>query len=240
MPLSSPTPELLRSLGKMLRGLSALFWGLPVALIASVQSQTFPGGQGLSALIPCTANGLLFFGLMQLAHFQPQERIWREALDRAKVLAIINTWLSPFLYFRVRLPHIPHYDIAVDVLYLSSLLFLYNYNLVLFRLTFMLPDENLRKDAKMLARWNRAILGIAALISLAYLTMLRSGLTPSFFHFPLQVMEMNRWWMAVVPLLMPVAMMMTLTWKVKELVIDGVFNSGFWIQEKSSQTERRR
>ncbi len=240
MPLSPPTPELLRSLGKMLRGLSALFWGLPVALIASVQSQTFPGGQGLSALIPCTANGLLFFGLMQLAHFQPQERIWREALDRAKVLAIINTWLSPFLYFRVRLPHIPHYTIAVEVLYLSSLLFLYNYNLVLFRLTSMLPDENLRNDAKMLARWNRAILGIAALLSLAYLTMLRGGLTPSFFHFPFQVMEMNRWWMAVVPLLMPVAMMMTLTWKVKELVIDGVFNSGFWIQEKSSQTEIRR
>lgn len=240
MPLSPPTPELLRSLGKMLRGLSALFWGLPVALIASVQSQTFPGGQGLIALIPCTANGLLFFGLMQLAHFQPQERIWREALDRAKVLAIINTWLSPFLYFRVRLPHIPHYAIAVDVLYLSSLLFLYNYNLVLFRLTSMLPDENLRNDAKMLARWNRAILGIAALISLAYLTMLYTEATPSFFHFPFQVMEMNRWWMAVVPLLMPVAMMMTLTWKVKELVIDGVFNSGFWLQEKSSQTEIRR
>lgn len=240
MSLSPPTPELLRSLGKMLRGLSALFWGLPVALIASVQSQTFPGGQGLSALIPCTANGLLLFGLMQLAHFQPQERIWREALDRAKVLAIINTWLSPFLYFRVRLPHIPHYAIAVEVLYLSSLLFLYNYNLVLFRLTSMLPDENLRNDAKMLARWNRAILGIAALLSLVYLAMLRGGLTPSFFHFPFQVMEMNRWWMAVVPLLMPVAMMMTLTWKVKELVIDGVFNSGFWLPEKSPQTEIRR
>lgn len=237
MSLSPPSPELLRSLGKMLRGLSALFWGLPIALIASVQSQTFPGGQGLAALLPCAANGLLFFGLTQLAHFQPQERIWRQALDRAKVLAIMNIWLSPFLYFRVRLPHIPHYDLAVDVLYLSSLLFLYNYNLVLFRLTFMLPDENLRSDAKMLARWSRAILGIAVLVSLAYLTMLRGGWAPSFIHFPFQVMEMNHWWMAIVPLLMPVAMMMTLTWKVKELVIDGVFNSGFW--RESSQTEIR-
>ena len=237
MSLSPPSPELLRSLGKMLRGLSALFWGLPIALIASVQSQTFPGGQGLAALLPCAANGLLFFGLTQLAYFQPQERIWRHALDRAKVLAIMNIWLSPFLYFRVRLPHIPHYDLAVDVLYLSSLLFLYNYNLVLFRLTFMLPDENLRSDAKMLARWNRAILGIAVLVSLAYLTMLRGGWAPSFIHFPFQVMEMNHWWMAIVPLLMPVAMMMTLTWKVKELVIDGVFNSGFW--RESSQTEIR-
>ena len=221
----------------MLRGLSALFWGLPLALITSVQSQTFSGGQGLVALIPCAANGLLFFGLTQLACFQPQERIWRQALDRAKVLAIINTWLSPFLYFRVRLPHIPHYALAVDVLYLSSLLFLYNYNLVLFRLTSMLPDENLRNDAKMLARWNRAILGIAILASLAYLTMLRGGLPPSFFHLPFQVMEMNHWWMAIVPLLMPVAMMMTLTWKVKELVIDGVFNNGFWLQEESSPKE---
>ncbi len=237
MSLSSPTPELLRSLGKMLRGLSALFWGVPVVLIASVQSQTFAGTQGLGAVIPCAANGLLFFGLAQLAHFQPQERIWREALDRAKVLAIINAGLAPFLYFRVRLPHIPHYAIAVDILYLSSLLFLYNYNLVLSRLTAMLPDESLRNDAKMFAQLNRAVLGTVALLSLVYLAVLHTGLTPGFLHSPFQVIEINRWWLAVFPLLMPVALLMSLTWKVKELVMDGVFNSAFWRQEKTAGAE---
>ena len=33
MPDPAPNVELLRSLGRLVRGLSALFWGLPLALI---------------------------------------------------------------------------------------------------------------------------------------------------------------------------------------------------------------
>ncbi|MCS1407723.1 MAG: hypothetical protein M2R45_00883 [Verrucomicrobia subdivision 3 bacterium] len=234
MSLSNPTPELLRSLGKMLQGLSALFWGLPLTLICSVQSQTLGGAREFAVVIPSLANGLLFFGLTQLSHFQPQERIWREALDRAKVLAIINTGLAPFLYFWSRLPGIPLYALAVDLLYLSSLLFLYNYNLVISRLTSMLPDESLRNDAKVFTRLNRAILGIVALLSLGYLAMIRIGMVPAFLHRPIEILETVRSWLAISLLLMPVAMTMTLTWKVKELVVGGVFNSEFWNPEKRS------
>ena len=33
-----PNPELLRALGRLARGLSALFWGLPTALIIGVRA----------------------------------------------------------------------------------------------------------------------------------------------------------------------------------------------------------
>ncbi len=227
---SNPTSELLRSLGKMLRGLSALFWGVPLVLISSVQSQTLGGARELGLIIPCLANLLLVFGLTQLSYFNPQERIWREAIDRAKMLAIVNAGLSPFLYFWARLPEVPLYTIAVDLLYLSSLVFLYNFNLVIFRLTAMLPDESLRSDAKIFTQLNRSILGSITLMTLAYLVILRIGAAPVFLHQAIEILEARRSWFAIFLLLAPVAMTMTLTWKVKELVIDGVFNSDYWRQ----------
>ena len=36
MPDAAPNPELLHSLGRLVRGLSALFWGLPAALIICI------------------------------------------------------------------------------------------------------------------------------------------------------------------------------------------------------------
>ena len=38
MPESDPNAQLLRSLGSLARGLSALFWGLPVALIICAET----------------------------------------------------------------------------------------------------------------------------------------------------------------------------------------------------------
>ena len=34
----APNPQLLRSLGKLARGLSALFWGLPATLLISAET----------------------------------------------------------------------------------------------------------------------------------------------------------------------------------------------------------
>lgn len=236
MSLSNPTPDLLKSLGKMLRGLSALFWGLPLVLISSVQSQTLGGARELALVVPCLTNCLLVFGLTQLAHFHPQERVWREALDRARVLALINAGLSPFLYFWARLPGIPLYAIAIDLLYLSSLLFLYNFNLVIYRLTTMLPDQSLRSDAHLFTQLNRTILALIAIVTVIYLLMLNIGVAPLFLHRPIEILESRRSWFAIFLLLTPVAMTMTLTWKVKELVMDGVFNSEFWHQHPSEKT----
>ncbi len=212
----------------MLRGLSALFWGLPLTLIASVQTQTLGNARDLALILPSLAQCLLLFGLYQLTYFQPQERIWREALDRAKVPTIVNVGLSPFLYFWARLPEVPLYTMAVDLLYLSGLVFLFNFNFVVQRLTTMLPDETLRSDAQLFTQLNRTLLVIVGLLTITYLGMIRFGMAPPFLHPAIELVESRRSWFAIFFLLIPVAMTMTLTWKVKELVIDGVFNSEFW------------
>src|SRR5207247_10009018 len=84
---SAPNPELLSSLGRLVRGLSALFWGLPVALVVCVQTAKgewfdrftelprSPTAQSLLGILPSLmATGLLFYGLDLLGHFQKQER----------------------------------------------------------------------------------------------------------------------------------------------------------------------
>src|ERR1051325_2134527 len=72
MPDPVSNPELLRSLGRLVRGLSALFWGLPASLIICAGTAT--GGWfnmfGELGFLPATAaTGLLLFGLYQLGAF---------------------------------------------------------------------------------------------------------------------------------------------------------------------------
>ena len=83
MPDASSNPQLLRSLGKLARGLSALFWGLPAWLIVSVETAKVDLLKPLGIAPALALNALLLFGLWQMASFQKQERPWRLALDRA-------------------------------------------------------------------------------------------------------------------------------------------------------------
>src|SRR6185436_14925497 len=96
---SAPTPELLGTLGRLARGLSVLFWGLPIALVVCVQSAKGDWFRPLGVIPPLIATSLLFYGLNLLGGFQPQERVWRAALERVKILALINAGASPFLYW---------------------------------------------------------------------------------------------------------------------------------------------
>jgi len=69
----APNPELLRSLGRVVRGLSALFWGLPIALYICVQTAKSDWIRSLGYLgyFPAAlTTGLLFYGLSLLGHFQ--------------------------------------------------------------------------------------------------------------------------------------------------------------------------
>ncbi len=103
---TAPKTELMRSLGRLVRGLSALFWGLPIALVVCVQTANTGwldslGRYGLIAPVAVTA--LLFYGLHLISDFQKQERIWMLALDRTKILGLVNMGLSPFLHWHQHL-----------------------------------------------------------------------------------------------------------------------------------------
>ena len=219
----APRAELMRSLGRLVRGLSALFWGLPAALVVSVWVATNEWIRPIHILGPMLATSLMFYGLHLLSSFQQQERVWRDTLDRAKLLALVNAGLSPFIYWFNRLPHVPFYNMAVLLLMLTGILFLFNLNHVLQRLAAMLPDETLRSETRIFSNLNISLLSAILLVfTLFYILRQIDHLPGAILHF-LRVLELIRYWLLVFLILLPLAMTMTLIWKIKEVVFASLF-----------------
>ncbi len=67
--------ELVQAIGRLIRGLSALFWGLPLALVIYVQSghTDWLDVMGGFAVVPSLAvTALLWFGISEMNTFQKQ------------------------------------------------------------------------------------------------------------------------------------------------------------------------
>jgi hypothetical protein len=234
--MSDPIPNapLLQALGRLTRGLSALFWGLPAWLIASVRAAKAEWLAPWAVLPLLALGGLLLFGLWQMSAFQPQERPWRAALDRAKLLGLVNLGLCPFLYWWNRLHTLPadqtpppvqwFFTVSVALLALNGVLFLFNLNLVLERLGAMLPDETLRADTRQFTALNRALL--LALLALAALQLTLNQLADPPRPFLMLAAGLNRSgeWALLFLLLLPLAMTMALLWKTKETILQSVFS----------------
>ena len=221
----APNPQLLRSLGKLARGLSALFWGLPAALLIGAETARAEWLRPLGFLPALAVNALLVYGLWQMADFQRQERPWRHALDRAQLLALVLIGLCPFIYWQNRLPDQPFFDHAVEVLQLAAVVFLFNLNLVLRRLGAMLPDETLRGETRQFTAFNRWLL-VTLLFIVIGLMVLRQK--PQLLaHLGWLAPWLNRAGslLLIFFVLLPLAMTMALIWKTKEVILDAVFGA---------------
>ena len=225
--MSDPAPnaDLLRSLGRLVRGLSALFWGLPIALLACFHTAKADALKSLGILPPLLTTGLVAFGIWQLGDFQRQERIWRTALDRARILSIINFGLSPFLYWWNKIPANSFFLAMVIVQMVSGLLFLGSLNLVLRRLGAMLPDAALRAETRQFTAMNLNLLVTTFSLAVAYAVLGQFRALPWWVVTVLAVVERGGlwFWFLVLLVLVPLAMTMALIWKTKEVILDSVF-----------------
>jgi len=218
--------ELLRSLGKLARGLSALFWGLPAWLIISAETVK-ADALGPAGIIPAlVVNLLLLYGLAQLGNFQKNERPWRNALDRVKLFGLINLGLCPFLFWFSRMPDQPFFRNSIFALVLSALLFLFNLNIVLRQLGAMLPDETLRQETRQFTVLNRWLL-VAWLVFL-----IATAVVPQAVNFSARFSPQFLLWLQHVSTtlllclgLSPIAITMALVWKTKEVIFDSVFGA---------------
>jgi hypothetical protein len=225
MPDPAPNAELLRSLGRLARGLSALFWGLPAALVVSVQTAVAGWFRTFGIVPPLAVSGLLLYGLWQMGHFQKQERPWRNALERAKLLALVNCGLCPFLYWWNRMPANSFFSASVVALAFSAILFLFNLNLVLARLGAMLPDETLRHETKHYTALNRGLLAaLLALTAICWFLREAPHLPPQFDGMVDCLRQSSRWAL-LFPVLVPLALTMALIWKTKEVILNSVFGA---------------
>jgi hypothetical protein len=219
----APNPELLKSLGRMVRGLSALFWGLPVSLIVCIGTGSAGWFQVYGLVPPIATTGLVAFGLWQLDSFQKQERPWRNALDRAKVFALINVGLSPFVFWWNHRPDLFPYSISVRVLALSAWFFLFSLNTVLVRLGAMLPDETLRHETRQFTSLNQTLLLVLLVVIALQIVVARVPHWPPQFEMVLAVWDRGGQWLLILLTLLPLAMTMALIWKTKEVILDSVF-----------------
>jgi hypothetical protein len=225
MPDPAPNAELLRSLGRLVRGLSALFWGLPITLVVCFHTAKADSLKTFGIVPPLVTTGLLAYGLWQLGDFQKQERVWRTALDRAQLLSLFNFGLSPFLYWWNKIPANPFFLVMVLLLTISALLFLGSVNLVLRRLGAMLPDETLRLETKQFTTLNLNLLFATFLLALAYVGLGLLHTLPLWLGIIVSVMERSSLWFLIVLVLLPLAMTMALLWKTKEVILDNVFGA---------------
>ena len=234
----APNAELLSSLGRLVRGLSALFWGLPIALVVCVQAAKGEWLRPLGIFPPLLATGLLCYGVDLLGHFQKQERIWRSALDRTRLFALINFGLSPFLYWWNRIPSQPFYNTMIDLMTVTALMFLLALNPMLHRLAAMLPDETLRAETKLFSALNRWLLyGIVGVLALYFVAV---RFNPMFLEQALEsalrilslppsggplliLIDRGGLWIILFLVLLPVATTMALIWKIKEVILASVF-----------------
>jgi hypothetical protein len=225
-----PNAELLRSLGRLVRGLSALFWGLPISLVICVWTAMNPQwNKSFGVIPPLIATASLIYGLWQLGGFQKQERVWRAALDRALILSLILCGLSPFLFWFSRMPSNEFFAVMVVVLGITTLTFLASLNLMLQRLGAMLPDEALRQEIKQFTALNLNLLAVGFVLGAACLALFY------FQSLPVWLVQIVRrfdrgdfflLFLLVVPfVLLPVAMTMALLWKTKEVILDNVFGA---------------
>lgn len=219
--------ELLRSLGRLVRGLSLLFWGLPLACLAQLELAKFDwlGAAGAWSCAPAVAlNSALVYALGQLRRFQPQERIWQNALTRGEILAMINAGFSPFIYFWHRFPNVRYFAFSVGLLALTNLLFLIQVNRILQRLAAMLPDETVRAESKLFASFSIWLLAfvvaaLAAWFGADTLCAESAGVRQA-----LAVARLGGSGVILFLTLFPLALTMALLWKIKEVVFAGLFS----------------
>ncbi len=238
MPDPPPNPELLGVLGRLARGLSVLFWGLPISLVVCVQSAKGDWFRPLGIIPPLIATALLYYGLSLLGSFHPQERVWQAALERVKILALINIGASPFLYWWNRIPSHPFFNTVIELLMLSGLVFLILLNPMLVRLTAMMPDETLRLETRLFTALNRYLLLALSLLLAVYFvtTRIDPGLPDQFVGWLLRISplphQLNTFiyfvdragqWLILFLVLLPLAMTMALIWKIKEVILASVF-----------------
>jgi hypothetical protein len=218
--------ELLRSLGRLVRGLSALFWGLPASLLVCFHAARSSAPKSLWWLPPVLCTGWLVYGLWQLGDFQKQERVWRNSLDRAQVISFINFGLSPFLFWWSRMPLNVFFTVTVIIFAFSALLFLASLNVVLRRLGAMLPDEALRHEARQFTALNLNLISIAFVLALleVLLHYLNARGLPWWLFQSRLVLDGVSLWLLVPLVLLPLAMTMALLWKTKEVILDSVFS----------------
>lgn len=219
-------PGVIPALARVVRGLSALFWGLPLVVLLDTKTALNDSWQSWGLVPVLFAAALLVFGLFELRQFQPNERIWISAVERTQVLSLMLLALAPVTFWWNRVPAEPFFFGGIVILLFAGLTFLLALNQVLLRLTAMLPDETLRSETRFFVRWNRLFVLLLGVLLGSYFVLVRTPVLPEFLVPAVIVFDLVKTWLLLLLALLPVSLTMTLLWKTKEVILASVFRAG--------------
>ncbi len=221
--------ELMRALGRLVRGLSVLFWALPAAVVVDVETARtdwlrFLGNAAI--LPPMLAGAALYYALHQMRDFQKQERVWHHVLNQAEALAVVNAGLGPFLYWWRRFPEDHLYASCwVAVLALCFLLLLIQINQALRRLCAMLPDEALRHESSLFTTLNITLFSFSFAVLAICLGLARVHHLPSGLINIATGDNPRGLWLVLFLNLLPLALTLAILWRIKEVLYFSIFES---------------
>jgi hypothetical protein len=211
--------EVLHGLAAAVRGLSAIFWGLPLALLAFARHFLVLWPTLYDLIFPTMAALLLLFGVHMLGRLHPRERIWQRAVLCNELLGLALVGLAPFLFFWSRAPSEPYFARAVLFLVVAAFAFIVSLTRTLVRLSAMLPDDIARGDARLFHALSSYV--VAVLVCVGIVLYLRLAPIPlsEFLSLPRQPFGFGRQALLLLLVLVPVAMAMAVAWKLKEVAM---------------------
>lgn len=217
-PVDDPA-RLRPALGRLARGLSAVFWGLPAAFLFTART-LLADWHHLAEMIPLALAPLVVaYGIGRLAEYQPQERVWRRTVGPARRLALAATGLLPFLVLWGLLPNEAFFARGAALALMLALAGLAVLAWVMCRLAAMLPDPVLRGDARLFAGICTWLAGVLVVFFAALFFRAQPMALGEFLQFLRHAPGPVQQAVLLLICLAPVAMVMTITWKLKELAL---------------------
>ncbi len=216
--------ELLLNLDPVVRGLSCLFWALPLCLITSVQvalTDWYRPLGGLAFSPPTISALLIWLGFRQLSSFRSQIRAdlqWRQSIERSEIFGLVGVGLSPFVYWWSRFPNVEYFTAGMVLMGLNGLASLYQVNHNLRCLSERIPDESLREEVRFFSYLNTCLLWLGLAFVAAYSALVASQALPNSMMGLLFTLNLVRQWLLLFFLLWPLSITMSMIWKTKRVV----------------------
>ena len=216
----------LRDVIRVARGLSAVFWGMPLALLICVRASASNWLKTPDAIHPVAALGLVCFGVWQLKHLRDVNPAWRApGLELTQILALVQVGLSPFIFFWNRQPDQPFFGHCLLALAVTGLLFLLAFNRVIRGLDVLFPEGLARAEIRLFSRMN----GISILVLLAgavsFVLVRELSVTHAWMAYVGGRLLPVGFFSLLVFTLLPITMTMTMTWKIKEELLHQALNA---------------
>ncbi|MBX3731479.1 MAG: hypothetical protein KF791_02670 [Verrucomicrobiae bacterium] len=220
---TTPGGPVIPTLARVVRGLLVLFWAVPGVLLSDIALALDMAWRHFGFAPTIVAAASLVLGVSELRHFHPRERVWRQALHRTLLLALMLLALSPMPVWWSRAPDERFFANGMVLLVFAGLAFLVSLNDALRRLAAMLPDETLRAETRFFTTLNTTFLLALGAGVVVWLTLRLHPPTASWAVLLRWILESTRPWLLIMVLLLPVALTMTLLWKIKGVILQSVF-----------------